>query len=166
MRSQAEVTFARWLQGNDVEFEYEPHSFVLRSGETYLPDFYLPKPGQYVEVKAGRIETLHKPWLLAMHLAATTYPAVELFLWSYGRMRRARHGGWSADVFWMRCNSCKTVQVYAAEGGSRTCRHCGGANIKYVRHNLIQDRFRKRDPITNWRPSPQNMRDAGVGDVT
>ncbi len=50
MRSSWETRYAKWLDENDIEWEYEPKRFNL--GEyTYCPDFYLPKTNRYIEIK-------------------------------------------------------------------------------------------------------------------
>lgn len=45
---------AKWAQALDllfVEWEYEPAAVILSNGVTYLPDFRLPRAGQFIEVK-------------------------------------------------------------------------------------------------------------------
>lgn len=50
-RSSYELTFAQWLDLNDLEWFYEPKRFEVK-GKGYIPDFYVPAWGKYVEVKA------------------------------------------------------------------------------------------------------------------
>lgn len=54
MRSSWEVIFARWLNGYGELWEYEPRVFTLAPAVRYVPDFYLPERGIWVEVK-GRL---------------------------------------------------------------------------------------------------------------
>lgn len=49
-RSGWELAFSRWLGKNHIRFEYEPERFKTPYG-TYIPDFYLPNLGLWVEVK-------------------------------------------------------------------------------------------------------------------
>jgi len=50
MRSSWELRFAAALDRRGIEWSYEPRRFDL--GEmTYLPDFYVPQFGAYVEIK-------------------------------------------------------------------------------------------------------------------
>lgn len=45
---------AKWAQAFDrlaIKWEYEPEAVLLSNGVTYLPDFRLPRAGQFVEVK-------------------------------------------------------------------------------------------------------------------
>jgi hypothetical protein len=48
-----ESEFARLLERNGIAWEYEPHRFALTHGE-FVPDFYLPEIGVYVEVTIAR----------------------------------------------------------------------------------------------------------------
>ncbi len=51
-RSRLEARWAIFFNELGIKFEYEPQGYVLKSGETYLPDFYLPFFGpSYCEVK-------------------------------------------------------------------------------------------------------------------
>ncbi len=51
MRSSWEVAYAKYLNANNIDWEYEPQTFVLQSGEAYTPDFFLKDCNQWVEVK-------------------------------------------------------------------------------------------------------------------
>ena len=50
-RSRLEARWAVFFDYLRVEYEYEPEGFQLSNGESYLPDFFLPKFKTYVEVK-------------------------------------------------------------------------------------------------------------------
>ena len=50
MRSSWEVKFAEYLDNNNIEFQFEPHSIETSYGK-YYPDFYLPQTKSYVEIK-------------------------------------------------------------------------------------------------------------------
>lgn len=50
-RSRWEVYVAKLLLYSDTPFVYEPQRFFLSSKLSYLPDFYLPSKGVYLEVK-------------------------------------------------------------------------------------------------------------------
>jgi hypothetical protein len=50
-RSRLEARWAVFFDACGIKYEYEPEGFVLPSGKSYLPDFYLPELGIYVEVK-------------------------------------------------------------------------------------------------------------------
>lgn len=58
MRSRWEVAYAEYLDRECVIWQYEPKKFYVGEGNwtgvNYIPDFYLPKAKEYVEVK-GRM---------------------------------------------------------------------------------------------------------------
>lgn len=58
-RSRLEARWAVFFNAAGVEWLYEPEGFTLENGTRYLPDFYLPKAGCYVEVKGdmSRLDT-------------------------------------------------------------------------------------------------------------
>lgn len=56
-RSRLEARWAVFFNAAGVEWRYEPEGFELDDGTHYLPDFYLPKSGSFVEVK-GDMERL------------------------------------------------------------------------------------------------------------
>lgn len=50
MRSSWEIAYAKYLDKNNIKWEYEPKTFNLGNC-TYTPDFYLPESDTYVEIK-------------------------------------------------------------------------------------------------------------------
>lgn len=50
MRSSWEVAYARYLNRNYLKWLYESRTFDL-GDMTYIPDFYLPKTNEYIEIK-------------------------------------------------------------------------------------------------------------------
>lgn len=50
-RSRWEVYVAKLLLHSDTPFLYEPQRFFISQRLSYLPDFYLPSKGAYLEVK-------------------------------------------------------------------------------------------------------------------
>jgi len=50
MKSSWEVAYAKWLDKQDIKWEYELKTFDL-GNTTYTPDFYLPKKNTYIEIK-------------------------------------------------------------------------------------------------------------------
>jgi predicted nuclease of restriction endonuclease-like RecB superfamily len=50
MRSSWEVAYAKYLDKQKINWQYEPKTFDL-GNETYTPDFYLPKFKIYIEIK-------------------------------------------------------------------------------------------------------------------
>lgn len=50
-RSKLEAEYAKGMDEAGVKFIYEPEGFVFSDGTKYLPDFYLPDFGVFIEVK-------------------------------------------------------------------------------------------------------------------
>jgi len=50
-RSSWEVTVAKFLDDNEILWEYEPETFYVSQDLSYTPDFYLQEYGIYLEVK-------------------------------------------------------------------------------------------------------------------
>lgn len=50
-RSSYEVIYANWLISKNINFEYEPETFVLSECERYTPDFYRHDTEEYIELK-------------------------------------------------------------------------------------------------------------------
>ena len=50
MRSGWEIGYAKYLDRNNIKWEYEPKTFDL-GDTTYTPDFYLPELNTYIEIK-------------------------------------------------------------------------------------------------------------------
>lgn len=59
MRSRSEVEFAKRLDALGVEWIYEAFVFQVGKKRTWMPDFYLPKLEQFVEIK-GYLRTQNK----------------------------------------------------------------------------------------------------------
>lgn len=51
MRSTWEKKYAEHLKNNNIDFFYEPKSFLLSNGKHYVADFYLPATDEYIEIK-------------------------------------------------------------------------------------------------------------------
>jgi len=50
MRSSWVVKYAKYLDKNNIKWQYESKRFDL-GNSTYAPDFYLPKENKYIEIK-------------------------------------------------------------------------------------------------------------------
>jgi hypothetical protein len=64
MRSEWERLVAAYLDKNREDWVYEPRVIQLPDGRAYVPDFYLPKRKQFIEVKgymtSGGLEKITK----------------------------------------------------------------------------------------------------------
>jgi len=52
-RSRFEARVAYWLDDEKIKWEYEPKSFILKTGVMLWPDFYLPELKTWLEVKGN-----------------------------------------------------------------------------------------------------------------
>lgn len=64
-RSALEANWAATLSSLDIAWEYEPRLIRLPSGCNYLPDFWLPQIGTWLEVKGDEIPRVEKAYELA-----------------------------------------------------------------------------------------------------
>ena len=56
-RSRLEARWAVFFDALGIEYEYEPEGFALQNGSCYLPDFFLPEIGIYVEIKPNSLDS-------------------------------------------------------------------------------------------------------------
>ncbi|WP_318209438.1 MULTISPECIES: hypothetical protein [unclassified Streptomyces] len=54
-RSRLEADWAATLDVNGIAWQYEPETISLEPGALYLPDFWLPDLGTWIEVKGPGI---------------------------------------------------------------------------------------------------------------
>jgi len=73
MRSSYEIAYAKWLDKQDLKWQYEPKRFNL-GDTTYCPDFYLPKLNKYIEIK-GYFSDFAKKKIKQFR---KKYPAIKL----------------------------------------------------------------------------------------
>lgn len=59
-RSHLEADWAATLDTHGIAWEYEPQEVALPSGTRYLPDFWLPELGTWIEVKGPGIPRVEK----------------------------------------------------------------------------------------------------------
>lgn len=127
-RSRLEADWARTLDLNKIAWEYEPETFTLPSGATYLPDFRLPALNTWIEVKGPNVPRIEKT-----HEFARTRN--DLVLIGYEPLRddgprRTRHGyaNWAAaygpSAYFTACVSCGQRQ-WIPISRRLPCRACG-----------------------------------------
>lgn len=64
-RSRLEADWAHTLNANQIKWAYEPETITLPSGAVYIPDFWLPELGTWIEVKGAGIPRVEKTAELA-----------------------------------------------------------------------------------------------------
>lgn len=70
-RSRLEARWAVFFDTVGIQWVYEPEGYVLDGGVCYLPDFYFPEWGTYVEIKPDIPDDLDAIWKLH-NLAVST----------------------------------------------------------------------------------------------
>lgn len=68
-RSALEAGWAATLDSLDIQWEYEPKTIALPSGTNYIPDFWLPQIGTWLEVKGTGVPRVEKAIELGESLA-------------------------------------------------------------------------------------------------
>lgn len=59
-RSRLEARWATFLDSHRIAWQYEPETITLPSGIVYVPDFWLPELGTWIEVKGDGIPRVEK----------------------------------------------------------------------------------------------------------
>jgi hypothetical protein len=142
-RSALEADWAATLNRWGIAWQYEPETITLPSGAVYLPDFWLPSLGTWLEVKGPGIPRIEKAIELgetrACHCdgdCTCQWPGGELVLighppkrYAPGAPRHHRdiHGGhpnWTTvhgRTWFGRCQSCRHMGWW----NRQVCRACG-----------------------------------------
>ena len=145
-RSALEANWAATLDRWGIAWQYEPETITLPSGTVYLPDFWLPELGTWIEVKGPNIPRIEKAIELgetrACHCEDTctcTWPGGELvivgrqpkrYMPGAPRFHRDPHGGhpvWTTATgrTWLgRCRACRRMSWW----DRKTCRACNGTS--------------------------------------
>lgn len=139
-RSALEASWAATLDTLDIAWEYEPETITLPSGVVYIPDFWLPQIGTWLEVKGPGVPRVEKAHELAQVRAcrcsgrcSCEWPGGELVIVGHparGRDRAHRHHGhldWSAPnhrvAYFSWCMSC-FARGWSVPTGRLLCRSC------------------------------------------
>jgi hypothetical protein len=124
-RSKLEASYAKTLDDLNIKWSYEHNGYDI-DGVRYLPDFWLPKIGTFLEVKGSVIPGAEK----ARELAVALNPGEESW-WSpkflvvigneLGELRLAAD---DSHVSLAQCERCKQYWLMS-DSGSYECRNCG-----------------------------------------
>lgn len=136
---------ARWAVFFDIlriQYHYEPEGFKLKSGECFLPDFFLPNtsirscgpPGTYVEVK-GSNEEYHKKysifWDFGLEKPLVVFvgmppPFDDWHNPGGTQFLPVKDGCWEDHpmIFYV-CPKCKATKIEFPEGNYFECNLCG-----------------------------------------
>jgi hypothetical protein len=64
-RSRLEADWAATLDSHGIQWQYEPETITLASGTRYIPDFWLPELGTWIEAKGPGVPRTEKTKELA-----------------------------------------------------------------------------------------------------
>jgi hypothetical protein len=134
-RSKLEANVAACLDAAGVEWSYEQEGYDL-AGVWYLPDFWLPRARQFVEVK-GQVDdpSIEKPEALAAALGSAWGEAPRVVLVTNPFVRRCRGetnevigegiygGGERCNAALCFCHACR-VAFFASLEGDHVCSAC------------------------------------------
>lgn len=161
-RSRLEADWAATLDANHIQWTYEPETITLPSGAVYLPDFWLPELGTWIEVKGPGIPRVEKTVELAQTRAChcdnactCQWPGGELVLLGRGSLpadpatpgRRPPYGfaNWETphgpSAYFVTCPSCTRCQWITLRRPWR-CRACQGSLEKRSVHRAVDRALR------------------------
>lgn len=138
-RSTLEADWASTFDDFGIMWEYEPMTVTLPSGATYIPDFFLPEIGTWVEVKGPGVPRIEKAMEFAETIACScgharmcVRPECQMVLVGHppvkGRHTGSRVARWSGAVgcspCFMRCIACG-CHFWHRGARKPACRNCG-----------------------------------------
>ena len=179
-RSRLEATVAQFMDRVRWSWEYEPKSFLLRSGIHYMPDFYVARAngrGLWVECR-GYITAKGENQLAQFPLTLLDEGRSEdfLILHAQAEVRDCALVSWVAlkacrilgvidkelpihgSTPWLyRCSACSRYEVFgAAVLEHHCCNYCGGVSpemrIQRIEFEPPEGLFVGRIPMSEWRP--------------
>ena len=115
-RSRLEARWAVFFDSLAMHYEYEMEGFIVGKGEWYLPDFWLPDLGLWVETKPYETDPITVPQRLSDLVVISGLP------WRY----RTYQDGWLADMGeWGECE-CGAINFgYRCAGEVEGPQACG-----------------------------------------
>ena len=143
MRSKMEARTAYILDQLELDWKYEPKSFMLKNGMSYIPDFYIPELDTWVEVKGvmeekdkKQIEQFNEEEheiLLLMEDKAYFYEATRFD--NDDEDDTAYMVGEKQEIQLGHCSRCDSY-FFCGTLGSFHCRQCGFHNGDHDFHGL------------------------------
>lgn len=130
-RSRLEADWAQTLTAHRIIWEYEPQMITLPSGGRYLPDFWLPELGTWIEVKGPNTPRIEKARELGetrtcncLGICTCQWPGGELVILGWqstpsltvptGRRPPAGYANWQAaygpTAYHVECPDCTRHQ--------------------------------------------------------
>ena len=150
-RSRLEARWAVFFDAMGIGYQYEPEGFILSNKQPYLPDFYLPTLGIYVEVKPAHLNFISHPndeevtfgseekYGYFMHdITSAGYGAWFVFGDPVDAFLKEEHGGHGSNELFCQC-TCN-VKEFDPE----TKCTCGGKSIRAgecTKHRLVSGKI-------------------------
>lgn len=106
-RSRLEARWAVFFDQADIKWQYEPQGYQVgpdNDRRPYLPDFWLPDPGVWVEVK-GRVTPREQRTLFYAATPGSGLPNVDYGLLLLGEVPHVKPGWWVVHPVLRRCES-------------------------------------------------------------
>ncbi|WP_330457372.1 hypothetical protein OIB37_10950 [Streptomyces sp. NBC_00820] len=159
-RSRLEADWAATLDNYDIQWQYEPETITLDSGALYIPDFWLPELGTWIEVKGPGVPRTEKAKELAQARACRCevncvcrWPGGEFLLigrpslasdrTEIGHRPRSGYANWETpfgpSTYFVKCPGCTRAQ-WTTLGRPWRCRTCRASLEKEQLHRPV-DRF-------------------------
>lgn len=144
-RSTLEADWAATLDDLEVLWEYEPKAVTLPSGATYIPDFFLPEIGTWIEVKGPGVPRVEKAREFAATVACPCQGRgrcvqSECQIVLIGHPPKDARRGWDGTPYWSTaigdpaylaiCSPCR--RHYWHRSNRPACRHCGNVADFYL----------------------------------
>lgn len=161
-RSRLEADWAATLDANHIGWAYEPETLTLPSGTVYIPDFWLPDLGTWIEVKGPGIPRVEKTAELAKTRAChctddctCQWPGGELVILGRtslgvsgletGRRPACGYANWETpygpSAYCITCHDCLSVQWITLRRPWR-CRACRRSLEKQPAYRAIDRKVR------------------------
>lgn len=161
-RSRLEADWAATLNANGIRWAYEPETITLPSGTVYIPDFWLPELGTWIEVKGPGIPRVEKTAELAQTRAChcdgectCQWPGGELVILGRtsltasgqetGRIPAYGYANWETphgpSAYCITCLGCLRVQWITLRRPWR-CRACRRSLEKQTAYRAIDRQVR------------------------
>lgn len=161
-RSRLEADWAATLDASNIKWAYEPETITLPSGTVYIPDFWLPELGTWIEVKGPGIPRVEKTAELAQARAchcegdcACQWPGGELVILGRtslkasgletGRRPPYGYANWETpygpSAYCITCLDCMRIQWITLRRPWR-CRACRRSLEKRTAHRAVDRQVR------------------------
>ena len=134
-RSRLEARTAVFLDASKIPYSYEPEGFVFEDGTAYLPDFFLPDQGTFLECKGvmgekdeNKILQLAKATgkeIVIMDPDLTPFTAIYVEdMHDYFPWKGKKPGLYTEEAALGKCYKCGR-KFFFGVNGSWSCRCCG-----------------------------------------